>query len=86
MHEAVEFLRKKAEASKKELEELAKALAKQAEREQKQLESIEFGNDFDADSALPQERIVEALQEALEGAEEARAGLIRVVTALKGVR
>lgn len=86
MHEAIAFLKKRAEASKKDVDELAGLLAKQAEREQKALEAAEFGADFDAGRALPQEKIVEALQDALEGVEEARDGLIRVVAAFKTLR
>lgn len=86
MHEAIEYLKKRTEAARKELDELTGLVAKQSEREQKALESFEYGNDFDAERALPQEKLVEALQEALEGLEEARDGLIRAVEAWKGVR
>ncbi|HZU98126.1 MAG TPA: hypothetical protein VFF73_15590 [Planctomycetota bacterium] len=86
MHEALAHLKKRTEAAKKELDELAKLVSTQSEREQKALESFEYGNDFDAQRALPQERVVEALQEALEGVEEARDGLIRAVSAFKELR
>jgi uncharacterized protein with ATP-grasp and redox domains len=79
-------LRKKTEAAKKELDELAALVAKQSEKEQKALEAAEFGNEFDAAAALPQEKIVEAFQEALEGIEDAREGLINAVAAFKTVR
>ncbi len=86
MHEAIEYLKKRTEAARKEVAELAELVAKQSERETKALEAFEYGNDFDAQRALPQEKIVEALQEALEGLEEARDGLIKATTAFKGVR
>ena len=86
MHEAIAFLKKRTEAAKKELDELATVLAKQSEREQKALESFEYGNDFDAERALPQERVVEALQEALEGVEQGREGLLGAVEAFRTIR
>jgi len=86
MHEALAHLKKLAEAAKKEIDDLAKLVATQSEREQKALEAFEYGNDFDAERALPQEKIVEALQEALEGVEDAKDGLIRVVHAFKELR
>jgi hypothetical protein len=86
MHEAIAFLKKRTEAAKKELDELASVLAKQSEREQKALEAAEYGADFDAGRALPQETVVEALQDAVEGVEEARDGLIRAVEAFKTLR
>lgn len=86
MHEAIAFLRKRTEAAKKEIDELASVLSKQNEREQKALEAAEYGAEFDAGRALPQEKLVEALQEALEGVEEARDGLIRAVEAFKTLR
>lgn len=86
MHEAIAFLKRKTDEARKAVDELASALAKQSERETKALEAAEFGTDFDADAALPQERIVEAMQEALEGVEEARDGLIRATEAWKRIR
>ncbi len=86
MHEAIDHLKKKIDALRKELDALASALAEQAEREGKALDAIEYGPDFDEEAALPQETIVEALQDALEGAEEARDALLRASEALKGAR
>jgi len=86
MHEAIAFLKKRVEAAKKDLDEVTTLVAKQSEREQKALEAAEFGAEFDAGKALPQEQLVEALQEALEGMEEARDGLIRAAAAFKTLR
>lgn len=86
MHEAIAHLKKQTEAARKSLDELATALARQSERETKALEAAEFGREFDAEAALPQETLVEALQEALEGVEEARDGLQQAVAAFKRVR
>jgi hypothetical protein len=86
MHEALDHLKKRADAARKEVAELADAIAKQSEREQKALEAFEYGTDFDAERALPQERVVEALQEALEGIEAARDGLIAAAAAFKKIR
>ena len=86
MHEANAFLKRKTEEARKAVDELALALAKQSERETKALEAAQFGAEFDGDAALPQEKIVEALQDALEGVEDAREGLIRATEAWKRVR
>ena len=86
MHEAIAFLKKRTEAAKKEIDELAAMLGKQSEREQKALEAAEFGDEFDAGRAVPQEKLVEALQDAVEGVEDAREGLIRAVEAFKKLR
>ena len=86
MHEALSFLKKQTDAARKALDELAGAVAKQSELETRKLEALEFGNEFDGERALPQERVVEALQEALEGVEEARDGLARAVEAFREMR
>ena len=88
MHEAIAFLKRQTFEAKKVVDELAKALEKQSELETRKLEALEFGADeqFDGRAALPQERLVEAIQDALEGVEEARDSLIRASEAWKRVK
>lgn len=66
MHEVFGYLAKRVDAARAAVDEVARELEKQLEREQKALESVEYGDEFDAERAQVMEAVVAAMQAALE--------------------
>ena len=86
MHEAISYLSKRVEALSKETNEVFEELSKQVGRETKTLEEMSYGRSFDEERVLLQERVVEALQDALEALEEAQDGAREAALVLKKVK
>lgn len=71
MHAAFNHLGKRVREAQEALNQVIREIQKQAERETKTLEQAAFGDEFDEELAPIQDKVVAALQEAMELLDEA---------------